>query len=173
MRLNPVLHTILAVLSGALVGYLGWVAYWNLDVIPSAAWPAIFSSSVAKAIHDISAELDVPLGITIKAMPLSIILGLIGGYLLPHFKFQRVYCYSVFLWPLFYFAFGYCVIWSLDAGHWPYTHVLRRSWGDHRIVAFAVYGWLFSGLYVGSVIARYNTTRQSTRTLASSRSHVR
>lgn len=154
MFLKKSLKMLLAALSGCLLGYLGWKAYWHIDIIPSAAWPSIVALPPVKTVHGISPEFVVPLIIAIKAMIPSTILGLIGGYLLPRFKFQRVYCYSVFLWPLLYFAIGYYVIRSIEANQWPNNYALWCSWNDHRIVAIAVYAWLFLGLYVGAVIAR-------------------
>jgi len=167
MRLKSVLQPLLAVISGATFGILAWSAYWNINIIPGSAWPAIVSSPLMHAIHGISPDLDIPFAITIKALPVSVFLGFIGGCLLPRFKFPRVFCYSVFLWPLAYFLFGYYTIWSLDSVQWPYTQALWRSWHDQRVIAFAVYGWFFAGLYVGAAIAKRRITSQSTGLAAS------
>lgn len=167
MHLKSVLQPIVAAFSGAVLGFLTWSAYWNVSVIPSAAWPAIVSSPLMHAIHETSPDLEIPFAITIKALPLSLLLGFIGGYLLPRFKFSRTFCYSVFFWPLAYFMFGYYTIWSLDSIQWPYTQALWRSWHDHRVIAFAVYGWFFVGLYVGAAITKRRITSQSTGPAAS------
>ena len=162
MRFKFAIQPILAALSGAALGFLAWSAYWNVNIIPGAAWPAIASSPLMHAIHGISPDLDIPFAIIIKALPLSLFLGFIGGFLLPRFKFSRTFCYSVFLWPLAYFIFGYYTISSLDSVLWPYTQALWRSWHDHRVIAFAVYGWFFVGLYLGAAITKRHITSQTT-----------
>lgn len=171
MRLKSFFHSLLALLSGSALGFLGWSAYWNINVIPSAAWPVIVSSPLMQAIHGVSPALDIPFAIAVKALPLSVLLGLIGGCLLPRLRFPRVFCYSVFLWPLAYFIFGYYTIRLLDSAHWPGTQVLWRSWHDHRVIAFAVYGWFFVGLYVGEIIAKRRITSQSTGLATSGAPH--
>ena len=170
MNLKSSLQPILAVFSGAALGLLVWSAYWNVNVIPTAAWPAIASSPLMHAIHRISPDLDITFAIIIKALPLSLVLGFIGGCLLPRFKFSRTFCYSVFLWPMAYFIFGYYTISSLDSVLWPYTQALWRSWHNHRVIAFAVYGWFFVGLYLGAAITKRRIASQSTGLAASSAS---
>lgn len=102
MRLKSALQPVLSGFSGAALGFLVWWAYWNLNVIPGTAWPAIVSSPLMHAIRELSPDLDIPIAITIKALPLSLLLGFIGGCLQPRFKFSQTYCYSVLLWPLAY-----------------------------------------------------------------------
>lgn len=170
MRLKSALQPVLSAFSGAALGFLVWWAYWNLNVIPGTAWPAIVSSPLMHAIRELSPDLDIPIAITIKALPLSLLLGFIGGYLQPRFKFSQTYCYSVLLWPLAYFIFGYYTIWSLDSVQWPYTQALWRSWHDHRVIAFAVYAWFFVGFYVGAAIAKRCISAQSAGLAASSAS---
>ncbi len=167
MRLKSILPAIWLACAGALLGYGIWESYWHFDVIPKNIWPLIVSSSLAQAVHAASADLDVPLVITLKALPLSILIGLMAGLFLPRAKFQRVFCYSAFLWPLAYFAFGYFKITSLDAIAWPGTEALWQSWRVHKVVAFAVYGWYFLGLYVGFALAKRRITHQSTGPAAS------
>jgi hypothetical protein len=163
MRLQTAFKLILAAISGAIFGFLSWFAYWNFNVIPDAAWSSIVSLSLAPAIHEISPGLDIPFLIIIRALPLSILLGLIGGALLPRFKYPRVFCYSVFVWPLTYFIFSYYVILSLESTQFQHAQILWRSWHGHQVIAFAVYGWFFIGLYIGSVIAKRRMASRSAR----------
>jgi hypothetical protein len=164
MRLRTIIQVILPACAGAFIGYANWEVYWNINIIPGSAWPAIVSSSLAQAVHGVSPALDIPFVVVVKALPLSVLFGLMVGLLLPRLKFQRVYCYSVFLWPIAYFTFGYFTISSLDPVAWPGAQVLWRAWYDHRVIAFAVYGWFFLGLYAGFVIAKRRVTLRSSGT---------
>lgn len=154
MQLKTITQVILSACAGALIGYVNWEAFWNINIIPGSAWPAIVSSPLAQAVHGVSPVLDIPFVVLIKALPFSILFGLMAGFLLPRLRFQRVYCYSVFLWPIAYFTVGYFTISFLDSVARSGTQALWRAWHDHRVIAFAIYGWFFLGLYAGFVIAK-------------------
>lgn len=171
MQPRMILLFLLASCAGTLIGYVNWEVYWKFNVIPSSAWPAIVSSPLAQAIHKASPSLDVLLVATVKALPLNISLGLIAGYLLPRIKFQRVYCYSVFLWPIAYFALGYFTISSLDSRGWAGTQALWRSWHDHRVIAFAIYSWFFLGLYASFIITKRRMAMHSGTSQAQDGTH--
>ncbi len=95
----------------------------------------------------------IPLAIVVKSFPLNILAGLVVGYFLPRFEFQRTFVYSALLWPLGYFALSFFFIASLPS--YAGTGFFKQSLADQSVVAFAVFSWYFLGLYMGFAIRRF------------------
>lgn len=160
MRIKPIIHFFISLLVGAVTGFLLWTAYWHIKIIPDDAWAMVVSSSMFRFIHESSPSLDVPLLIIINALPLSLIFGLVAGCLLKQFKFQRVFSYAIFCWPLIYFLLAYYVTHTIDKVGTISTTVLWHSLHGQLFNATAVYTWFFVGLYIGVTIINKYTLKE-------------
>jgi hypothetical protein len=159
MPRKSALSTFWVICAGALAGFLVWEIYWlfsGLNLIPKEVWTWIISSSLGRAIHEISPDLDVHFLVTINALLPSILTGGLIGYVLPRVKLPHIFCYSTWLWPLAYFTFTYFTIAALDTINWRGTQPLWQAWQNHIVIAIAVYIWYFIGMYGGLSVARWN-----------------
>lgn len=142
----------LSLAAGGIAGYFAWWAYWRISLIPDAAWRPIASSPIMMAIDDVSSDLVIPTLFFIRALPTSLLIGLVAGLLATRLRYTRLFCYSALIWPVAYLSYGYLALSQLEEIMGAYVMLLWSALRDHQMIAAAVFAWYFIGLYLSRAL---------------------
>jgi polyferredoxin len=150
----------LCAIVGAVVGYLLWVAYYDLQLFPSSVVVALIHGmkSVTPWLGTENTRTFVlVLAVVSQALPGAILLGTTVGLFLPSLSAKRWLCYSVLAWPVLAYVASHLVLMQTGSNAEPNMVKLSLQMrGEHALVGLAIYSLFFVVMFLTYVLASRN-----------------